>query len=395
MHIYDYIIIGSGLTGQTIATQLSTETQNVLLIEAEAFTGGSTRQATLSGNILDSGLRFLPANDITIKAVQNLENLLGLKLIKAETENHPETYEASGFKSFVGFGDKSPAFYDQFSYFLNQKELELTLPLHQIMDLLKNKYQGETLLRSHVTKFGFDEQPEGSKADPHLTHVIVNGSKTYHANNFIFAGPVRDLALIVPDEVLNIRAKAKLKKDTYWMAVCLDLFHEDIALEKNNLFVLDGTTDDGLGPCIGRFLPSIAADVSPTQKSQQVSQWLSFIDYSTAEETENIGEVLKKMKRQIKRAFPEMSEAIKAERIFMSPPLSGGELKLSANGTLHKVKNLWIASAQMSKYPNLMGSLAQSQMTLAALGFGEFSMANANFAEETTTEENHQTEAEL
>lgn len=396
MHIYDYIIIGSGLTGQTIATQLSQETQNVLLIEAEAYTGGSNRQATLGSNILDSGLRFIPANEISIKAVQNIENLLGLKLIKAENENHPETYDASGFKDFVGFGDKSPAFYDQFSYFLNAKELELTLPLHQIMDLLKNKFQGETLLRSHVTKFGFEEQAEGSKADPQLTHVVVNGSKTYYANNFIFAGPVRDLALIIPDEVLNLRAKAKLKKDTYWMALCLDLFHEDIAIEKNNLFVLDGTTDDSIGPCIGRFLPSVSADISATQKTQQVSQWLSFIDYSTAEETENIGEVLKKMKRQIKRAFPEISEAIKAERIFMSPPLSGGELKLNANGTLHKVKNLWIASAQMSKYPNLLGSLAQSQMTLAALGFGDFSMANATFAEEITEQHDEsQAQAEL
>ncbi|WP_409478510.1 NAD(P)-binding protein [Pseudobdellovibrio sp. HCB154] len=396
MHIYDYIIIGSGLTGQTIATQLSQETQNVLLIEAEAFTGGSNRQALLNGNVIDAGMRFLPANDLSIKAVEQLENLLGLKLIKSEKENHPQTYDASGFKPFVGFGDKSPEFYDQFSYFLSPKELELTLPVHQIMELLKNKYQGETLMRSHVTKFGFAEQEEGSKADPQLTHVVVNGSKTYYANNFIYAGPVRDLALIVPDDVLNIRAKAKLKKDSYWMAICLDLFHQDLTTEQEGLFVLDGTTDDGIGPCAGRFLPGVAADVSPTQKAQQISQWISFIDLTTAEETENVGEVLKKMKRQIKRAFPEMSDAIKAERIFMSPPLSGGELKMNSNGTLHKVNNLWIASASMNQYPNLLGSLLQSQMTLAALGFGGFQMAKADFAEEQTSNNAEtQTEAEL
>lgn len=387
MHIYDYIIIGSGLTGQTIATQLSQETQNILLIEAEAFTGGSNRPATLSGHTIDSGLRFLPATDLSIKAVQQLENILGLKLIKSEKENHPQTYDASGFKSFVGFGDRSPAFYDQFAYFLANKELELTLPIHQIMELLKNKYQGETLMRSHVTKFGFENEQ--------LTHVVVNGAKNYYANNFIFAGPVRDLALLVPDEILNLRAKAKLKKDTYWMALCLDLFHQEMTIEQNNLFVLDGTTDDNIGPCIGRFSPATAADVSPTQKAQQISQWVSFIDFTTAEETENIGEVLKKMKRQIKRAFPEMSEAIKAERIFMSPPLTGGELKLNSNGTLHKVNNLWIASAQVSKYPNLLGSLLQSQMTLAALGFGGFSLANADFTEAAQDETSTQQEAEL
>ncbi len=33
-HIYDYAIIGSGLTGVSIATALSRETQNIALIEA-------------------------------------------------------------------------------------------------------------------------------------------------------------------------------------------------------------------------------------------------------------------------------------------------------------------------------------------------------------------------
>lgn len=386
MHIYDYIIIGSGLTGQTIATQLSQETQNVLLIEAEALNGGSNRAAVLGETTLDSGIRFLPANDLSIKAIQKLENILGLKLIKSEKDNHPQTYDSNGLKPFVGFGDKSPAFYDQFSYFLAPKELELNLPIHRIVELLKNKFQGEMLMRAHVTQFGFAELEEGSKADPQLTHVVVNGSKSYYANNFIFAGPVRDLALVLPDEILNIRAKAKLKKDSYWMALCLDLFHQDLTLEQDGLFVLDGTTDDGVGPCVGRFLPGTPAEVSSTQKAQQISQWISFIDMTTAEETENVGEVLKKMKRQIKRAFPEMSEAIKAERIFMSPPLSGGELKINSNGTLHKVKNLWIASASMNQYPNLLGSLLQSQMTLAALGFGGFTMAHADFVEDTQTQ---------
>lgn len=369
MHIYDYIIIGSGLTGQTIATQISQETQNVLLLEAEPFTGGSNRPTLFQNQTIDAGLRFFPSTELSLKAIHQLENLLGLKLIKNEIDNHPETYEASGFKSFVGFGSNPPSFYDQFSYFLNSKELELTLPVYKIVELLKEKYQGETLTRSHVTKFGFSGPEEGSKSDPQLTHVVVNGNKEFHAKNFIFAGNVRDLALILPDNILNIRAKAKLKKDSYWLAVCLDLYHEGETIDKSNLFVLDGTTDDTIGPCVGRFLTATAADASTTQKAHQISQWIGFIDLSSSEETENIGEVLKKMKRQIKRAFPEMGEAIKNERIFVSSPLSGGELKMNSNGTLHKVNNLWIASAQMSRFANLLGSTLQAQMTLAALGF--------------------------
>ena len=118
-----------------------------------------------------------------------------------------------------------------------------------------------------------------------------------------------------------------------------------------------------------------------TEIITQISQWMSFVDVDTAEETENIAEVLKKMKRQIKRAFPEMAENIKGERLYMTSPLSCGEIKFNSNGTLHKVDNLWIASPQVNPYPNLLGSLLQSQMTLAALGFGAAPMVTTGSPE--------------
>ena len=116
----------------------------------------------------------------------------------------------------------------------------------------------------------------------------------------------------------------------------------------NTTNLLNGTTDDDLGPCVGRFLPPVpaaavgASDMPPTNTC--ISQWTSFIDSESAEDTENIGLVLKKMKRQIRRAFPEMSETIIKERVSVSLVISGLDLKLNANGTIPKVENLWIAS---------------------------------------------------
>lgn len=361
MHIYDYIVIGSGLAGLSVASKISQETQNVLLIESESVLGGSNKPAHIkyqNNNFTsENGLRFYPGSPMAKKALKNLEEDLGLKLIKSTSENNPETYDASGFKSFVGFGDNPPEFYNEISYFLNPKEIELTLPVYKIVELLKEKYQGETLTKSFMTGFKFTEDV--------LTHVMVNGSKEYHAKNFIFAGTVRDLSVLLPDEVLGVRAKTKLKKDTTWVGLCLDLLHEGTTMDKHNLFVLEGTTNDTIGPCVGRFMhPQKDMNV-------QVSQWMSFIDLETSEETENIGEVLKKMKRQIKRAFPEMNDSIKAERLFMTPAMSAGELKLNSNGTVAKVDNLWVASGQVNQFPNLLGSILQSQFVLSSLGFGE------------------------
>lgn len=357
MHIYDYVIIGSGLSGLTVAQRLAQETQNILVLEAQDQPGGENRVAKLDGQEINNGLRFFPATPAAKKSIQFLENILDSKLVGKAHENVPETYEASGFKQFVGFGDKQIEFYDQLSYFLSAEEFFFEqhpyMWLQKLQESLKDKIQ----TRSIVTRFGFET---GESEKPQLTHVMVNGTKQFHAKNFIFAGPVKDLCLLLNDDILSVRAKAKLKKSQAWQAVCLDVFHSE-KTERTNLFILNGTTDDEIGPCIGRFLPATEAG--------QISQWVSFIDAESAEDTENIGHVLKKMKRQIKRAFPEISDSIKKERIFMSSALSGADLKLTGHMSIPKVENLWVASSQVAQSKNLLGSIQQAQLVLASMGF--------------------------
>ena len=369
MHIYDYIIIGSGLTGLTITKKLKEETQNILLLEAQDIAGGNNRPANLNGNIVNNGLRFFPASDVSKKAISFLEQCLETTVTADEVENIIETYEASGFKNFVGFGEKSPEFYEQLSYYLSSNEFKLTAQPYEWVQMLIASLQEQIQLKSIVTKFGF-EKLESEK--PELTHVVVNGSKNIYGRNFIFTGPVKELGLLLPDDVLNLRAKAKLKKALAWQSVGVDLVHS-IASEKQNLFLLNGTTDDDLGPCVGRFTGA-------------TSQWTSFIDSESAEDTENIGLVLKKMRRQIRRAFPEMGDAIVKERVSVSSAFSGSDLKLNANGTLPKVENLWVASPQVNPYQNLLGSLMQARMTLSSLGFLADNLTDASASPEAEAE---------
>lgn len=373
MHIYDYIIIGSGLTGLTIAKKISQETQNILILEAQDTPGGDNRAAQLNGQPINNGLRFFPATDASRRAGAFLEELLGSPVTGNAVENRVETYEAGGFRRFLGFGDNPPEFYDQLSYFLNAEEMPLAQPPHAWTRELAESLQSKIQLRSIVTRFGFEGL---DSEEPVLTHVMVNGTKQLYARNFIFTGPVKELALLIPDDVLNARAKAKLKKSRAWQGVCVDLFHEAVC-DKTNLLLLNGTTDDDIGPCVGRFLP-VTEGENATVSAGQISQWMSFIDSESAEDTENIGLVLKKIKRQLKRAFPEAAESIRSERIFVTPALSGAELKLSADGSLPKVPNLWVASPQVNPYPNLLGSLMQAQLVLCALGF----VTNSGFAAE-------------
>lgn len=357
-HIYDYAIIGSGLTGLSIAAALSRETKNIALIEAADVPFGVNKKVNFPTGTMNNGLRFVPDSVLSEKALRFLENITGSSVIADVSEEAPITYEAGGFKTFLGFGETPPAFYEELAYFTSSKRIDLSLEPHQWTQMLFEKFKGEFLPRSYVTKF----HQEGER----VTHVTINGSKTLHAQNFIFAGSVRDLGLLLPEEAISIRARSKLSKNTYWTALCLDLCHAKPVTDSNAMHVLNGTTQDEIGPCAGRFLPPVEVE----NEQLQSSQWMTFIEHENTEDSEVVGLTLKKIKRQIKRAYPEALDNLKLERIFVAPIISGnGDIKLSANLTIPSLENLWIASATVNEQKNLVGSLLQAEMIVASLGF--------------------------
>ncbi len=143
----------------------------------------------------------------------------------------------------------------------------------------------------------------------------------------------------------------------------IDFCHNSQITDLQNIHVLNGVTQDEVGPCLGRFSTS-------SHEGQQFSQWITFVDEAEAEDTEVIAIALKKMKRQIKRVYPTALENLKAERISITPLYSGiSEMKLQGNQTLPGIENLWVGSGQAHVQKNLIGTLLQSEMVISALGF--------------------------
>ncbi len=356
-HVYDYAVIGSGLSGLALANVLCKETKNVILIESSDTFGGLNRSIQTPFGPMNNGLRFLPDTNLAHQALSFLEMLLATSVSPRSIDLPPMSYESGGLRPFVGFGNHPPTFYDEISYFTHSRELRTLLEPHEWTQILFNQFTGEFLPKSYVTKL--------HQKDKQVTHVTVNGQKTIQALNFIYCGPVKALKTLLPESLLSSRSLQKLSKNQYWTAVGIDLLHAHPVSEIENRHVLNGTTQDDIGPCVGVFhKPS-----EINGEKLQYSQWLTFIDDEEAEDTEVVGVSLKKVKRQIKRAYPNAFENLKFERILVVPSFSGnGDLKLSANQTVPGALNLWIGSTQVNSQKNILGALLQAELVASALG---------------------------
>lgn len=379
-HVYDYVVIGSGLSGLVVANALNKLSQNILLIESGDNYGGVNRSINTPFGAVNNGLRFLPDTASAQQAIAFLEMLLGTSLAPETSEQPAVTYEAGGLRPFVGFGNTPPAFYDEIAYFSQSRVMQTKLEPHEWTQILFNNYHGDFLPRSYVTKFHM--------TDGLITHLTINGQKNINSKKFIYCADIKQLKTLLPESAIGARAFAKLSKNQYWTALCLDLLHAKMVTDSSAIHMLNGTTQDDLGPCAGRFLTS--GEVNG--EALQYSQWMTFVDDDEAEDTEVIGLALKKIKRQIKRAYPDALDNLKFERILVVPSYAGhGELKLAEDQSLSNCPNFFIASHQINTEKNLVGALLQAEKVALALGADP--LAHAQVSDELV--ENHQPEINL
>jgi hypothetical protein len=358
-HIYDYVVVGSGLSGLLITSALSRETSNVLLIESAEDYGGLNRAQNSDIGLVNNGLRFFPDSDLARKSIAFLNELLTDKVDFTSVDNQALTYESGALRPFVGFGDAAPAFYDELSYFLTPRALALSSqPFTWLQDLFDH-CNADFMNKSYVTRFQLSK--EGGD-DGRVESLLVNGHKVVRGHNFIYCGDVKSLQTLLPEEALASKARQKLSKSHYWTAVCLDLLHSQPVSESTALHVLNGASEDEFGPCVGQF--------SAAKDGLQLSQWVSFVDNEDAEDMELIGSALKKIKRQIKRAYPHALEALKFERILVAPAMGGGsEFRLNSNQSLPQAANFWVCNGTLSTQKNVLGTLQQAELVTSALGF--------------------------
>lgn len=356
--IYDYAIIGGGLSGLALATALTQKSQNVLILESNDALGGANR--FFADHRTTLGIRTVPNTPEARAALHFLGDLLGVEVAEIASGTRPsqvQTFSSGEFKHFLGFGEQAPAFYDELKYYLADEEIILKRTPSEWTRMLIEKFTsqgGQFQCRSIVNRI----HQEGKFA----SSITINGHRSLHAEKYIYCGNLKELPQLLPTGILGTRQRSKMNQSLFWNALCLDLLHSKPITDQSGLFLLDSATPDDLGPCVGRFHPQ-------ADDNTQLSQWVSFVDGEHQEDDESTVLALKKMKKQIKRAFPEAFDHLNSEKIFLAPQMGGhGNFKLEEDFSVPGLKNFWVGNGIVSGHANLVGSLLQAQCL--STGFG-------------------------
>lgn len=352
---FDLIIVGSGLAGLFLAKKALSEGLNVAILEAQTTSGGSHLPVLGPQGPHDNTLHYFPVSSQVHDSIKELSKLLD-RPITCTTHNHSIlTFDDGKLKPFSGFGKTAPDFFEVLEPFLQGFELIPSQPMHEwVQELLVQV--GSTIYASHLASELVIENESACG-------VIVNGHHYWSAQKVIFAASITDLIGFLPTESLTPRLKNHLKRPKLWTLIAVDFYHPELITLDHSLHLLNGTTQDDIGPCLGRFIHSNA------QSSYQLSQWISFASDEDADESENIGAIIKKIKKQIKRAYPHAFLTTTPERIVVIPSSYGlfEDNQIKEQMFFKGIDNFWLASAQLSPSNGLIRPIDQALRIAHAL----------------------------
>ena len=269
---FDALIIGSGLEGVLKALHLQKQGLKVGLIDSG------------ERNLVPRFPTCLPVTEKTEQALIALKEFLP-ELMWQSSEITTQCLEGGEFRPFVGFGKHVPAADEVWAREVITQQYVLNKPVEQLITELSSLFTGATYLRSEITAV--------EMADDRVDTVQVNGKTWLKAATYYVCGPLVEVLNSKLGMMVPARTRQKWSKAETWASVGLYLQHPAPVAE--GVYLLQGGGED-INPCLGQVQP-------------EHSVWLGLIPNESVDDYDLVYQELKKVKRLIKRAFPQLFEA--------------------------------------------------------------------------------------
>lgn len=287
----EVLVLGSSLSGLLVAEAYRQAGQQVTILDSSPGPIG----------VLPTDLAFYPSHDRALERMDWLKNLLRLDLNPTALECGPMHFDEGLLKPFVGFGDRAFASREEFDFYTAPQRLELNLSFSEIIAPLVQTLSPLTLHRKEATKL----LTEGGR----VTGVEVNGDELWTGNMIVATQAPSELLELLAVDALEGRHRTRLAKGTSWGSVSLHVVHKRPVTMERGLHILYGSGQE-FEPIVGRFFNS-----SP--EGQQVSVWMTFVPRESSEDTDYMGQTLKHLKRQLRRAYPTALDDLLEEKLVV------------------------------------------------------------------------------
>jgi hypothetical protein len=351
MKQFDYIIYGATLEGVLVGHYLHQKGFKTLVLESSDKAGGFFSTVENNKAAIHSIFTSPSYDETSVNLAEWIKTNLNLNFEISNKVLPPTTFEKGSFEPFVGFGESAPNESEFLQDFLSAQRLELN---PSVNEWIKTILAGGLEIRYSSTLTAINV------SDKKITSIVVNDKDTLNTANFIFTENPSDIieflatdsasTAVVPQKVLT-----RLSKGTFWSTLQLSLAHKTPTTDKEEIHVIYGTQKNPV--------------VSIGQFTGKTSQWISFISSDVADINEEGVQILKEMKRQIKRAYPEALENVDFEKIALWPKTHGFiDLKSKAFGQLEGVDNIYLCSNHLVNNSNpFIGALVATQYAIEAL----------------------------
>lgn len=358
---YDAIIFGGGFSGLMTTQILKSKNKSFLLVEPSDRLGGRLTAWTAQETDLPSNPNIFPySSDSDAELFSWLEKKLDTRIVDG-TFSAPASHLKDGqLKPLTGFGDKNYEALDEYNSFCLQTEkANLTqLPHYWVGRLASQLQEDEFVLHSEITSV--DVQ------DKQAQKLTLNGKTEIEFDTLIWAQAPQNMLNVIGAQNLSPADAKKLKRPSkIFDAIMLNLSHKgyqherlkNVSTEESPLLqnwplksnpevlCLYGSQEE-FEPVIGTI-------------SNDSSCWMTLVPSELSLDNEFVAKVIRNMKKQIKRPFPDLFDQVQVEEKIILSENAYGYLPLKENeqGYLKDISNVFCVSSLCSPAQGLMGSL--------------------------------------
>lgn len=349
---YDFAIIGSQLHALLIAYTLSrVYHKKVAILEPSEIIGGEDASIIVGAQKLMSHYMRIPSLTNTPELLEWLNQSFDIETPCEAVEITPIGIDSGKLIPFVGFGDRKFTTIDLLNNYVQGEGYELNQMPSQWVEQLKNLFIGDIYTMAEVTALHTENN--------RLQYVVINGDKNLIAEQYIYCLPLKNLKKIASPQILTHKSLQKVFKNKTFSCLRLHLVHDNEALvEKKPFHVLYGAKEE-FEPVIGQF----------SEINQKLhSLWSCWILSDLIDDNEHLGAVLKHIKKQIKRAYPQLFEHVEYEKIVFEQDCEGsGSLADLMTQNFCKLDGFWVCHPQIIDKTGLIGKIQAAKITCDGL----------------------------